>query len=79
MAKAKTVWECSQCGERYPKFLGRCDNCGAWNTLTEVVIASSPKSPQAQALAPRLNRTLPQSALPHSQVSSDRHPRLSTG
>lgn len=81
MAKAKTVWECSQCGERYAKFLGRCDHCGAWNTLTEVVVAPAAKSPRAQALAPRSNRAngIPQSALPLSQVSSDRHPRLSSG
>lgn len=81
MAKAKTVWECSQCGERYPKFLGRCDHCGAWNTLTEVVVAPAAKSPRAQALAPRSNRAngIPRSALPLSQVSSDRHPRLSSG
>ncbi|HIK19738.1 MAG TPA: DNA repair protein RadA [Synechococcus sp. M44_DOE_062] len=81
MAKAKTVWECSQCGERYPKFLGRCDNCGAWNTLTEVVVAPSPKSPRAQALTPKFSRTngIPQAALPITQVRPDDHPRLLSG
>jgi len=81
MAKAKTVWECSQCGERYPKFLGRCDNCGAWNTLTEVVVTPSPKSGPPQRLVPPPSRGngIPQAALPLVQVSSDRHPRLSSG
>jgi DNA repair protein RadA/Sms len=81
MAKTKTVWECSQCGERYPKFFGRCDNCGAWNTLTEVVVTPSPKSRPLQRLVPPPSRTngIPQLALPISQVCSDRHPRLSSG
>jgi len=81
MAKAKTVWECSQCGERYPKFLGRCDNCGAWNTLTEVVVAPSSKSGPPQRLVPQRSRGngMPLSALPLSQVSSESHPRLSSG
>ncbi|MFS8864157.1 MULTISPECIES: DNA repair protein RadA [unclassified Synechococcus] len=81
MAKAKTVWECSQCGERYPKFLGRCDNCGAWNTLTEVVLTPSPKSGSPQRLVPPRSRGsgIPQAALPLAQVHSDRHPRLSSG
>ena len=81
MAKTKTVWECSQCGERYAKFLGRCDNCGAWNTLTEVVVTPSPKSRPLQRLVPPPSRTngIPQLALPITQVCSDRHPRLSSG
>jgi len=81
MAKAKTVWECSQCGERYAKFLGRCDNCGAWNTLTEVVVTPSPKSRPLQRLVPPPSRAngIPQLALPITQVCSDRHPRLSSG
>lgn len=78
MAKAKTVWECSNCGERYPKFLGRCENCGSWNTLSEVVVAPAPKSPRAQALTPKSNG-IPQSALPITQVQPDDHPRLASG
>lgn len=38
MAKAKTVYECSTCGEQVPKWVGRCGGCGHWNTLVESVI-----------------------------------------
>jgi len=38
MAKAKTVYECSTCGEQAPKWVGRCGGCGNWNTLVESVI-----------------------------------------
>lgn len=31
----KPIFVCSDCGAIYPKWQGRCDDCGAWNTLTE--------------------------------------------
>lgn len=35
MAKAKSVYVCQECGATHPKWMGRCDACGAWNSLTE--------------------------------------------
>lgn len=35
MAKKKTMYECTACGYETPKWLGRCPNCGGWNTLEE--------------------------------------------
>jgi len=37
MAKAKTVFYCTACGNESPKWQGRCPACGAWNTLQEHV------------------------------------------
>lgn len=37
MAKAKTIYVCSDCGAQAPKWAGQCADCGAWNTLNEVV------------------------------------------
>lgn len=37
MAKAKTKFVCQQCGASYPKWAGKCENCGAWNSLVETV------------------------------------------
>lgn len=36
MPKAKSKFVCQNCGASYPKWAGRCENCGAWNTLLEV-------------------------------------------
>lgn len=33
--KTKTVFVCSNCGEDYPRWYGRCDNCGEWDTISE--------------------------------------------
>jgi len=35
MAKADTIFVCQACGAISPKWLGKCDACGAWNTLIE--------------------------------------------
>ena len=32
---SKSVYQCSQCGGQHPKWTGQCQDCGAWNTLTE--------------------------------------------
>ena len=35
MAKTKTVFFCTNCGNETPKWQGRCPSCGAWNTMEE--------------------------------------------
>ena len=43
MAKAKTVYACTECGGQAPKWQGQCPHCGAWNTLVESVAAPAAK------------------------------------
>lgn len=35
MAKVRTQYVCQNCGYNSPRYLGRCPNCGEWNTLVE--------------------------------------------
>ena len=35
MAKKKTVFFCTECGNETLKWAGRCPACGAWNTVVE--------------------------------------------
>jgi len=35
VAKTSSVFRCTECGAEQPKWAGRCDACGAWNTLAE--------------------------------------------
>ena len=35
MAKSKTVWYCTSCGNESAKWMGRCPACGEWNTMVE--------------------------------------------
>lgn len=56
MAKTKTVYICSHCGADSPKWLGKCPNCGEWNTYVEEVVAKevpSAKRPVPSGLSER--------------------------
>jgi DNA repair protein RadA/Sms len=37
MAKAKTIYSCTECGAQEPKWQGQCPSCMAWNTLVESI------------------------------------------
>lgn len=50
MAKTKTVYICSNCGADSPKWLGKCPNCGEWNTYVEEVVAK--ETPAAKRPVP---------------------------
>ena len=38
MAKEKTVYICTHCGQDSPKWVGKCPSCGQWNTYVEQVV-----------------------------------------
>ena len=42
MAKVKTVFFCTNCGNETPKWMGRCPGCGAFNTMQEHVEKPTP-------------------------------------
>lgn len=44
MAKSKTQFVCQNCGAIYPKWSGKCENCGEWNTLVEQIVENTGKS-----------------------------------
>ena len=74
MAKAKTVFFCTECGSEYPKWQGRCPACGAWNTMQEHVekpaaVGKAKSAPVGQSRKPQ----------PISQVDSGDEIRFSTG
>ena len=37
MAKAKTIYVCSNCGADSPKWVGKCPSCGEWNSYVEEI------------------------------------------
>ncbi|MFT7215802.1 MAG: DNA repair protein RadA/Sms, partial [Paraglaciecola sp.] len=46
MAKRKTSFVCSDCGAEHPRWQGQCNDCNAWNTITEFV--QSPAHSQSE-------------------------------
>jgi len=43
MAKARTVYACTECGGESSKWQGQCPHCGAWNTLVESIAEGATK------------------------------------
>lgn len=74
MAKTKTVFFCTACGNEMPKWQGKCPACGAWNTLEEHI--EKPVAPgRAKASAVGTTRK----AKTISQVDTGDEIRFSTG
>ena len=65
---------CQQCGVSFPKWTGKCENCGAWNSLIE----TAPESEGKSAIARSAGRTLKVEKL--AEIVTDQAAgRLSTG
>lgn len=52
MAKAKTLFYCTECGNETPKWQGKCSACGAWNTIVEQPAAETKKKAVTGVSAP---------------------------
>jgi DNA repair protein RadA/Sms len=70
----KTVFACQECGAQSPKWLGRCPDCGAWNSFVEERAAEAP--------APSANRYAAPGggvAKLYADVASSTEARMTTG
>ena len=71
--KAKTVWFCSNCGNEYSKWMGKCPACGEWNTMVEKEVVTG-KRPLAVSV-PGASRK----PMPLKDVSTTADDRVSLG
>lgn len=70
MARVKTYYRCQACGATSVKWLGRCPDCGQWNTFVEE------KTEEQKRTTPR---TEPSEALPLNAIALQKDRRISTG
>ena len=52
MAKAKSIYRCTEGGATSPKWQGQCPGCNAWNTLVETVAEKATPNSRFESLAP---------------------------
>ena len=71
--KAKTVWFCSNCGNEYSKWMGKCPACGEWNTMVEKEVVTG-KRPMSTSV-PGAGRK----PMPLKEVSTTAEDRVSLG
>lgn len=73
--KAKTIFYCTNCGNEFPKWQGRCPGCGNWNTIVEQPAVHSAKSSVTAASGNRRGGQV----LSLSQVETAEEIRFHTG
>ncbi|MCR5224979.1 MAG: DNA repair protein RadA [Alphaproteobacteria bacterium] len=64
MAKNEKIFYCEACGARYPKWLGRCEDCGQWNSIVEDV--------HCGGVSGEVSSTVEFTDLKHSQTQKNR-------
>ncbi len=73
MAKKKQIYECQACGYQSTKWLGKCTNCGAWESFIEV------KAKDLEVMERIKKSGTPTSVTPITAVQEDQVERISTG
>src|SRR5687767_6263197 len=76
MKAPRSVFVCQECGSQAPKWLGRCADCGAWNSFVEERPSDSAAAPSAHRYA---TAGMAASARLYSEIAIEQHARLSTG
>ncbi len=74
MPKSTTQYVCSQCGYASPKWLGRCPDCGTFNTMAEEAVAPVPTGKNKSPF-----RTGGARPVPLSQITYEKYERTSSG
>jgi DNA repair protein RadA/Sms len=78
MAKDKTAYVCSNCGQESPKWIGKCPACGRWNTFKEIKIAAETPRQTATAAAAQAGHALRTArTLQLSEIPNHDDPRIS--
>lgn len=70
MGKVKSCFVCQECGYESPKWIGKCPNCGVWNSMVEELKSS--KSSIGNTLSNIKNNSVPQSIVDIKSISYER-------
>ncbi|MBM4187363.1 MAG: DNA repair protein RadA [Gemmatimonadetes bacterium] len=49
MARPRSTYRCAECGHDHPKWVGRCEACGAWNAIAEEPLAAGKGSRRSRS------------------------------
>ena len=78
MAKDKIAYVCSNCGQESTKWIGKCPNCGQWNTFKEIRIANDTGTMAAKTAAHAVRHALTGKNKPLQlrEISAQDEPRI---
>ncbi|MDD5790641.1 MAG: DNA repair protein RadA [Spirochaetia bacterium] len=72
--KSSSVYKCSECGYSQPAWLGRCPECGSWNSMEECIA-----DPNSTAAAFGLGASEKIKPVPLANVTAQENARIETG
>lgn len=73
MAKTSITFSCQSCGYQTPKWLGKCPDCGSWNSFAEEVVQKE------RSIKKGLELIKPQPPVPISEIEAADEHRLMVG
>jgi DNA repair protein RadA/Sms len=85
VARARTVFVCQQCAAQFAKWLGRCSECGAWETVVEEMVVPRTSGGATGGgfggarTSVAINAARAAQPMPLSSVTSESHARIGTG
>jgi DNA repair protein RadA/Sms len=79
MAKVRSQFLCNHCGSAHPKWMGKCPDCGTWDSLESYTPPVPDARAESRAAAIGGDLAAAAEALPIGQIDETRTPRLTTG
>jgi DNA repair protein RadA/Sms len=80
MKPPKTIFACQECGGQAPKWVGRCPDCGAWNSMVEERPAAEPVGgPVAADISRRYSLAVTAGPQLYADIDTVTAERLSSG
>ncbi len=79
MKGLKTIYVCSECGYKSPKWMGKCTACCAWNSFVEDVLEEEKKTSAGAARHALTARSGEQRATPYQELEMPSYIRTATG
>jgi DNA repair protein RadA/Sms len=77
--KQKTVFACQECGTQAPKWLGRCPDCGAWNSFVEERPSPEPVGGASGEIAKRYSLAVTAGPQLYADIDTVVAERISSG
>ena len=74
--KTKTLYVCSECGAKFPKWMGKCTTCNSWNTIEEEIVHQLPQNSKISIMNTSSSSSAPKTI---SEIDSHDETRTLTG
>lgn len=79
MAKDKIMYVCEECGHESAKWVGKCPNCGLWNTMKEFKVAGGTSKGTGKLSTVNFQLSTQNKAMPLGNIKADAEVRIDMG